>query len=105
MITADIKAISTHQLLWRSGLASRARPHGRHGVARSLLDLATIFGAPPMISYNLWIGNTTVLRQSPTARGVILPGQTTYHGRMRPIPLGAKGTFTLRVPPAHRPNH
>src|SRR5258706_7679775 len=63
-----------------------------------------IFAVPPTTSYILWIGNTTVLRAIPTGEGVILPGQTTYDGRMRPIPLGAKGTFTLRVTPAHLAN-
>src|SRR5947209_20448018 len=63
-----------------------------------------IFAVPPTTSYILWIGNTTVLRAIPTGEGVILPGQTTYDGRMRPIPLRAKGTFTLRVMPAHLAN-
>jgi len=63
-----------------------------------------IFAVPPTTSYILGIGNTTVLRAIPTGEGVILPGQTTYDGRMRPIPLRAKGTFTLRVTPAHLAN-
>src|SRR5260221_13645235 len=63
-----------------------------------------IFAVPPTTSYILWIGNTTVLRAIPTLAGVILPGQTTYDGRMRPIPQGAKGTFTLRGTPAHLAN-
>jgi len=63
-----------------------------------------IFAVPPTTSYILWIGNTTVLRTIPAGEGVNLPGQTTYDGRMRPIPLGAKGTFTLRVTPAHLAN-
>jgi fluoroacetyl-CoA thioesterase len=27
-----------------------------------------------------------------------------YNGRMRPVPIGAKGTYTLRVTPAHLAN-
>src|SRR5262249_56149486 len=37
-----------------------------------------------------------------SADGPLRPNQ--YDGSMRPIPLGAKGTFTLRVTPAHLAN-
>jgi hypothetical protein len=50
-------------LLWRSRLQDGT------AVARSVAYLATIFAVAPATSYNLWIGNTPVLRQFRRARG------------------------------------